>query len=493
MNAKANIAPIIIIAGVALLFAAVPNGRAQPNGPRHASDFTSTEYYESPHQQQIKSILSGAEALPQPGGRLIVKQLKLETFNLDGKLEITIMAPECIYDTFKGLANSPGHLQVQTGDGRIHLEGDGFLWRQSDSFLTISNNVRTVIENISERKAAAAPNTPAAKSQTRISSDGGEFDVTRRRVTYHGHVWLDDPEVKLAGEWLITDLPQADGHVSHIVAETNVVIDSMGDKGQTNHATCARAVYNYEVKDGTTNELVTLTGNAKVENTEYVLSGEPITWNRANNLITAIHQLIIPRKSLINANASTPSPPAAPNTPGAESQTRISSDWGEFDMTGRRATCHGHVRVDDPEMKLTSEWLITELPRADEHVSHIVAETNVVIDFTDEKGQTNHATGDKAVYVYSESGGVTNETVTLTGNPQMENAQGTQAGDVIIWDRANNKIHFDNPHLIFRQNLTGATTDTNPPVTVVKTNFPPGTVENIDKNISNPVNSSPKF
>ena len=373
------------------------------------------------------------------------------------------------------------------------VEGEGFLWRQSDSFLTISNNVRTVIENISERKAAAAPNTPAAKSQTRISSDGGEFDVTRRRVTYHGHVWLDDPEVKLAGEWLITDLPQADGHVSHIVAETNVVIDSMGDKGQTNHATCARAVYNYEVKDGTTNELVTLTGNAKVENAEYIMSGEPITWNRANNLITAIHQLIIPRKSLINANASTPSPLAAPNTPGAESQTRISSDWGEFDMTGRRATCHGHVRVDDPEMKLTSEWLITELPRADEHVSHIVAETNVVIDFTDEKGQTNHATGDKAVYVYSESGGVTNETVTLTGNPQMENAQGTQAGDVIIWDRANNKIHFDNPHLIFRQNLTGATTDTNPPVTVVKTNFPPGTVENIDKNISNPVNSSPKF
>jgi hypothetical protein len=71
----------------------------------------------------------------------------------------------------------------------------------------------------------------------------------------------------------------------------------------------------------------------------------------------------------------------------------------------------------------------------------------------------------------------------------MENAQGTQAGDVIIWDRANNKIHFDNPHMIFRQNLNGASAETNPPVTVVKTtNFPPGTIENIDKNI---INSSP--
>jgi len=146
MNAKANTARITLIAGIALLFAAVSSGREQQNGVRHASDFISTEYYEPPHQQKIKSVLSGAEALPQPGGLLIVKQLKLETFGLDGKLEVTILAPECIYDTFKGLANSPGHLQVRTGDGKFRIEGDGFLWRQSNSFLTISNNVRTVIE-----------------------------------------------------------------------------------------------------------------------------------------------------------------------------------------------------------------------------------------------------------------------------------------------------------------------------------------------------------
>ncbi len=58
------------------------------------------------------------------------------------------------------------------------------------------------------------------------------------------------------------------------------------------------------------------------------------------------------------------------------------------------------------------------------------------------KGQTNHATGDKAVYVYSEQGGVTNETVTLTGNPQMENAQSTLTGDPIVWDRACRRIQF---------------------------------------------------
>ena len=105
--------------------------------------------------------------------------------------------------------------------------------------------------------------------------------------------------------------------------------------------------------------------------------------------------------------------------------------------------------------------LIADVPQAGGHPNHIVAETNVVIDFMDTKGQTNHATCDKAVYVFNVQNGVTNETVTLTGNPVMENAQGTQAGDVIIWDRASNKIHFDNPHMVFRQNLNGAVANTN--------------------------------
>jgi len=147
MNAKANITRALLVAGAGLLFAVAPGVRAQQNGFQHANNFTSTEYYGPTNQQQIKSILSGAEALPQPGGLLLIKQLKLEMFNPDGKLEWVVNAPECVYDTFKGVANSAGHLQVRTGDGKILTAGDGFLWRQSDQKLTISNNVCTVIEN----------------------------------------------------------------------------------------------------------------------------------------------------------------------------------------------------------------------------------------------------------------------------------------------------------------------------------------------------------
>ena len=44
------------------------------------------------------------------------------------------------------MANSAGHLQLNLNGDRIHIEGDGFSWRQSDNSLVISNNVYTVIK-----------------------------------------------------------------------------------------------------------------------------------------------------------------------------------------------------------------------------------------------------------------------------------------------------------------------------------------------------------
>lgn len=141
----------LAIASVILTLAAT-TGHAQSNVVGHASDFTSVEYYPAPNQQQMKSRLSGAEAQPLPGGLLAIKQLKLETFGPDGKSEIVVNAPECVYDQLNGTASSCGRLQVQYQEGKIRIEGKGFLWRQSDSFLTISNRVSTVLQFGAEKK-----------------------------------------------------------------------------------------------------------------------------------------------------------------------------------------------------------------------------------------------------------------------------------------------------------------------------------------------------
>ena len=143
---------LLLIAGAVLLAGCKKSGDIAVNAPvskdtaGHARDFTYVEYFTQPNTTQMKSRLSGAEAQPEPGGLLVIKQFKLETFNTNGSPQVVVNAPECVYDTMRNTANSAGHLQLQSGDGKIRTEGDGFLWRQDVSFLTISNHVHSVIE-----------------------------------------------------------------------------------------------------------------------------------------------------------------------------------------------------------------------------------------------------------------------------------------------------------------------------------------------------------
>ena len=150
MKIRLNSAPFIVSIFMALGFFAIAT-QAQQNLAGHANDFSSVDYWEAPHQQVMKSRLSGAEAQPQ-GQLLVIKQLKLEMFDTNGVTEVVVKAPDCVYDTLHSVASSPGHLWLESGDGKSHVEGDGFLWRQTNSFLTISNNVHTVIETTPEKK-----------------------------------------------------------------------------------------------------------------------------------------------------------------------------------------------------------------------------------------------------------------------------------------------------------------------------------------------------
>jgi lipopolysaccharide transport protein LptA len=157
--------------------------------------------------------------------------------------------------------------------------------------------------------------------------------------------------------------------------------------------------------------------------------------------------------ALVTTNAP-PTPPAPPVA------TQISSDSWDYDNTTRQAVYHGDVRVDSPQTKLTCAQLTVDFPQQGGRINHIVAETNVVIDHTDEKGATNHITCDRMVYDYKVQDAVTNETVTFTGSPQIVDAQGTNTADVIVWDRGNGHIRESNPRMSPRQNpFEGANTN----------------------------------
>ena len=154
----------------------------------------------------------------------------------------------------------------------------------------------------------------------------------------------------------------------------------------------------------------------------------------------------------------------------ARGPTLITSHRADFSNVARQMIYTGDVRVDDPQMILTCAKLVADLPQDGGHIQHIVALTNVVIDSVDDKGQTNHATSDKAIYDYNVQNGVTNETVTLTGNAKVENAQSWITGEPIVWDRANNSMHAENQKMLFRQNISDVMTNTNSAAS--KTNKP---------------------
>lgn len=137
-----NLCPLTV---AMIYFLAAASDHAQQNPLGHATDFTSESYYEPPHEQQVKVRLSGAESSHLPGRLMEVKQVTLESFSVDGKPQLIVRAPQCIY-SLEGVASSAGHIELQTGDGKFHVEGEGFLWRQNESSLTISNKVHTVID-----------------------------------------------------------------------------------------------------------------------------------------------------------------------------------------------------------------------------------------------------------------------------------------------------------------------------------------------------------
>lgn len=109
-------------------------------------DFNLPQYYAPPHATQMKSLLQGAEALPQDGGRILIKQLKLQTFREDGAGEFILLAEDCLYDPEQRSAHSPGALEMKTADGLFFTVGEGFLYRETESSLIISNRVHTVIQ-----------------------------------------------------------------------------------------------------------------------------------------------------------------------------------------------------------------------------------------------------------------------------------------------------------------------------------------------------------
>ena len=142
---KRSIIPAGLFAGASLFLAGTMIGQPENLVPGQASDFSAVEYF--PNSQQIHIRTSGSEGSQVGDTLYLVKNFKLEWFASDGHLQQVATAPECLIDQVKNTANSASHLVLQSGDGKTRVEGDGFLWRQTEQWLTISNHLFQVTDS----------------------------------------------------------------------------------------------------------------------------------------------------------------------------------------------------------------------------------------------------------------------------------------------------------------------------------------------------------
>ena len=176
----------------------------------------------------------------------------------------------------------------------------------------------------------------------------------------------------------------------------------------------------------------------------------------------------------------TPGPVDSPDEPlqamnaPARMETHIFSDTVELGIKSRTAVYRGNVRLDDPRIQLTCEQLTAVVPEKGNRVEQVIAETNVVIVMLDEKGLTNRAYADRAVYTYEATESITNEVVELSGaeEPRIERPEGVMYGNPIVWDRTRNQLTARNQRMIYRGDLKQAAAgaaDPNPAESIEET------------------------
>ena len=116
-----------------------------------------------------------------------------------------------------------------------------------------------------------------------ITADHCVRDGNTPQVIFFGHVVVTNAQGRLSCERLTINSPARDSDDSHptnAIAETNLdVIFIDANKGDTNHLTAGKGVYDYSVVSGITNETFTFTIHPTISNSHHRMIGTKLVWD----------------------------------------------------------------------------------------------------------------------------------------------------------------------------------------------------------------------
>jgi lipopolysaccharide export system protein LptA len=203
--------------------------------------FRLSEYYDPPNETKMKSSVEGAKAELGPDGRYLVTEAKWRTFRTNSEVELVAEAPQCLYDRSRRTISSPGPLRVQIADGKFSIEGEGFLYQQTNSALLVSNRVHTILhpELLGPQTATTHTNAPAkAGPGIDVFSDQFEYAEKSGLGIYQGNVRIAGTNLSSTAGKLTLLMPVAERRLQSLTAEQDVIVDY-----ENIHATGDRITY----------------------------------------------------------------------------------------------------------------------------------------------------------------------------------------------------------------------------------------------------------
>ena len=258
----------VVAVGLTLWALCVP-ARAQFTQGMKISNFSASDPFPAPHYKQMRYVVTGVEGRPQSDKTFLLTGLQLKTFKVNGENEMTVDAPECIFNDKARTAQSAGKLMLQSGDGKLRVEGVGFGCQLAQKILIISNDVTAII---------VRPNTNANAAPLVIKSRWLEFDAEKRRAIFHDDVRGDDPDFSFTCGSLIVSAADTNQSSFDLIEarDSLVVIGKAGgqrasaDRGVYRSAEASveligQATWDVEGKSGRADHVIGLRTNGSIQ------------------------------------------------------------------------------------------------------------------------------------------------------------------------------------------------------------------------------------
>ena len=252
-----------------------------------AQRFSMVGERDTPEGKKPDFLITGITAT-NVGGKNVIQQFEMKSFHNGNPKQVQIIAqaPQCEIDQSFTRASDKGPVHIFTPttnqSTNLYVQGVGFLFTQSNHFLTISNQVETwVVKSLLKTSLLSAPRTNAAPDASRIyiSALHGEFNFDSNVVDYGGSVHMVDPQLDMTCD-LLTIRFTTNGTVESILARQNVVLTT------TNNGRATGATGFYYVTNG--NEMMELTTDAKWRNDDQAADAQDFIYDPTRHILTGI-------------------------------------------------------------------------------------------------------------------------------------------------------------------------------------------------------------